>query len=229
MNSLPTIKLTRRAKELIELDAKAKPLSRREWEKLTLETARSYYDTQCEAMSRHLESAGNSAFEIGRTLYWVNEQLGNSRAELEAWLAKSEHPRSVSGAYQYIKLYREQDKIRAAGKVPEKISFKAARAIVTEPRKPLIPSDHKARNQRELADQERQRVNLGTRCADMLDWIRDNGAPDAINAVFEAAKRFVREVEARRRRADAVRKRRLKRDARKVKRRPEPRYQRRIG
>ncbi len=98
----PPFKLSRRAGELLELEAKAKPLSKRDFERLTLETARSYYDTQCEAMSRHLEYAGNSAFEIGRTLYWVNEQLGNSRAELEAWLAKSEHPRSVSGAYQGV-------------------------------------------------------------------------------------------------------------------------------
>jgi hypothetical protein len=200
----PPFKLTRQAKELIELDAKAKPLSKREWEKLTLETARSYYDTQCEAMSRHLEHAGNSAFEIGRTLYWVNEQLGNSRGELEAWLAKSEHPRSVSGAYQYIKLYREQDKIRAAGRVPEEISFKAARAIVTEPRKQLLPAERKARNKHELQDQERQRANMGTRCADMIDWIRDNGDPVAMDAVYDAAKRFVREFEARRRRAAAV-------------------------
>jgi hypothetical protein len=190
---------------LLELEARAKPLTDLQLSKLNLEKARDYYDAQCDAMSIHARMTGHSAFQIGRILYRVNEQLGNSRTELEAWLAQSKHPRSVSGAYQYIKLFREQGKIRAAGELPEEISFRAARVILTESRAPLVPAVSKARNRQEGGELARQRENMGTRGRAILEWILDHGEPAQVDEVFEAASRFVREVRARRQRGAAVR------------------------
>lgn len=195
---------TRVARELMELEARTKPLTDKQLKSLDLEKARDYYDAQCEVSATHLRLAGQSAFQIGRVLSQVNEMLGRSRKELEAWLSQSKHPRSVSGAYQYIKLYEERGKLEKEGLKPEEISFRAARAILTEPRPALLPKQRKARNKTELEQQKKERDNIVTRIRDMLAWLKQFGEPTQVKEVAEFVEDFLREIRSRGKRAKAV-------------------------
>jgi hypothetical protein len=92
--------LTRRARELVELEASGQAAEQARMGEAHARNRPLLLRHPVRRDDRHLEQAGNSAFEIGRTIYWVNAQLGNSRAELEAWL------RGPPAAASRFKFYR---------------------------------------------------------------------------------------------------------------------------